>query len=90
MPTARDIALIFLSLEALVIALIPLALLSGLAYGVYMLHKLAKVYLQKAQGYAQQAYDAVEQASRKVAEPFIWVHAQASMVTAMIHSLTRR
>jgi hypothetical protein len=90
MPTARDIALIFLSLEALVIALIPLALVSGLAYGVYRLHKLAKVGLRKAQVYAQQAYDAVERGSRAVAEPFIWVHAKASMVTTMIHSLTRR
>jgi hypothetical protein len=90
MPTARDIALIFLSLEALVIALIPLALLSGLAYGVYLLHGLVKVYLQKAQVYAQQVYDFVEQGSKKVAEPFIWVHAKASMVTAMIHTLTRR
>ncbi len=37
MLTARDIALIFLSLEA-VAALLPLVIISGLAYGVHRLH----------------------------------------------------
>lgn len=90
MGTARDIALIFLSLEALVIALVPLAILSGLAYGVYKLAQLARTYLQLAQVYAQKAYDYVEQASTAVAEPFIRVHAAASRVATMVNRLARR
>ena len=90
MPTARDIALIFLSLEALVIALVPLAIFSGLAYGVYRLHRLAKTGLQKAQGYAQQANDFVKSASDKVAQPVIQAHAVGSQATAMVKKLARR
>ncbi len=90
MPTARDIALIFLSLEALVVALVPLVILSGLAYGVYRLHRLAKTYLQKAQGYAQQAHDYVERTSQTVARPVIRAHAVGSQATAMVKKLTGR
>lgn len=90
MGTARDIALIFLSLEALVMALIPLVLIGGLAYGVYRLHRLTKVYLQKAQVYAQKANDFVEDASDKIAAPFIKAHAIGSMISTMFNSLLRR
>ncbi|MGC9349800.1 MAG: hypothetical protein ACP5JG_16800 [Anaerolineae bacterium] len=90
MGTARDIALIFLSLEALVVALIPLVLIGGLAYGVYRLHRVTKVYLQKAQVYAQRANDFVEEASHRVAAPFILAHSAASMISTMVSNLLRR
>ena len=90
MGTARDIALIFLSLEALVIALVPLAIISGLAYGVYKLAQLAREYLRLAQVYVQKAHDYVERASSAVAEPFIRVHAAARAVTTMAERLIRR
>lgn len=90
MGTARDIALIFLSLEALAIALIPLALLSALAYGVYRLQKLAKQYLKLGQVYAQKAHDYVEQASRKVVNPLIGVHIKTRMTTTMIEKIVSR
>ncbi len=90
MGGARDIALIFLSLEALVIALIPLVLVSGLAYGIYRLHRLTRTYLQLAQVYAQQANDAVGRASRAVAEPLIRAHAAWCAGTAVLTYLIRR
>ncbi len=90
MDVARDIALVFLSLEALVIALIPLALLSGLAYGVYRLQRIARVYLRKAQVYAQQAHDAVERASQAAARPFMQVHAASARATTIARKLVRR
>jgi hypothetical protein len=90
MGTARDIALIFLSLEALVIALIPLALLSALAYGVYRLQKLAKQYLKLGQVYARKAHAYVEQASRAVVNPLIRVHTKAQMATTMAEKLISR
>ena len=90
MGTARDIALIFLSLEALVIAVIPLALLSALVYGVYRLQQLAKQYLKLGQVYARKAHDVVEQASRKVVDPLIGVHTKAQMATTMVEKLFLR
>ena len=90
MPTARDIALIFLSLEALVIALVPLAILSALAYGVYRLVGLTRCYLRKAQVLAQQAYEKVESASQAVARPLIRAHAVGSQATTMVKKLTQR
>jgi len=90
MGTARDIALIFLSLEALVMALIPMALIFGLAYGVYRLTGLARVYLRKAQVYAQLAYDYVEKASVAVAAPFIKANSAVRQVTTIVQRLTRR
>ncbi len=90
MGTARDIALIFLSLEALVIALIPLALISGLAYGVYRLQKLVRQYLKLGQVYAQKAHAQVVKASRAVVDPLIRVHTQARMTTAMVEKIVSR
>ena len=90
MGTARDIALIFLSIEALVMALIPLAIVSALAYGIYRLQKAAKVYLQLAQGYAQMAHNTVVDVSHKVAQPVIRVHAAYAAVAAVVTKLLRR
>jgi hypothetical protein len=90
MPTARDIALIFLSLEAMVIALVPLVILSALAYGVFRLTQLVRVYLQKAQALAQQAHDHVVRASEAVAQPLIKAHATGNQATTMMRKLTRR
>lgn len=90
MGTARDIALIFLSLEALAIALIPLVLLSALAYGIYRLQKLAKQYLKLGQVYAQKAHAYVEKASRAVVDPFIRVHTKTQMATTMVERLFSR
>lgn len=90
MGTARDIALVFLSVEAVVVALVPMIIIFGLAYGVYRLTGLARVYLRKAQSYAQLAYDYVEKASIAVSAPFIKVHSSARQVTAIVQRLTRR
>jgi predicted RND superfamily exporter protein len=90
MPTARDIALIFLSLQALVIALVPLAIFSGLAYGVYRLHRLAQVYLRKAQGAMQRVNDAVDRASGAVTRPLINGHATGRLLTETAKKLAGR
>jgi hypothetical protein len=90
MGTARDIALIFLSLEALAISIIPLLLLSALAYGVYRLQKLVKQYLKLGQVYAQKAHAYVEQASRKIVDPLIRVHTKTHGTTTMVKKLVSR
>ena len=88
MPTARDIALIFLSLEALVIAFIPMVLIAGLAYGVFRLHRWVRTSLQLAQGYVQKANDFVDEWTTKIAEPFIAIHMAASRIRAMFGRAT--
>ena len=90
MGTARDIALIFLSLQALVIALVPLAIFGALAYGVFKLIGITRTYLRKGQIFAQQAQYAVERASRGVAEPFVKAHAAWNAVCAVLQGLNRR
>ncbi len=90
MGTARDIALIFLSIQALVISLIPLAIVGALAFGVYKLIGLTRKYLRKAQVIAQQVQYAVERASRAVAEPVVKAHAAWHAAGAVLHSLNRR
>ncbi|HQE92015.1 MAG TPA: hypothetical protein PLH19_04915 [Anaerolineae bacterium] len=90
MGTARDIALVFLSLEALVIALIPLALTAGAAYGVSRLQKFAQQYLKLGQVYARKAHAKVEQASRTVVNPLITVHTRMRMATTMVEKIVSR
>ena len=87
MTVARDIALVFLSLEALIIVLIPLLLIGALAYGIYRLRFYVKQYLRMAVGYAQQVNDAVKDAAKKVTEPFINIHAGAAKVSSMAKRL---
>jgi hypothetical protein len=88
MPTARDIALIFLSLEALVIAFIPMVLIAGLAYGVFRLHRWVRTSLQLAQGYVQKANDFVDEWTTKIAEPLITIHMTAIRIGAMFEKVT--
>ena len=87
MPIARDIALFFLSLEALIIVLIPLLLISALAYGVYRLRLLIREYLQIALVYAQQANDAVNEVAKSITDSFIRIHTGAAKVSGMLNRL---
>ncbi|MCD4738368.1 MAG: hypothetical protein K8R89_03805 [Anaerolineae bacterium] len=90
MTIARDIALIFLSLEALIVALFPLALLVALGYGVHRLRPLVREGLQIAFSYVEKARVAVEQASLKVAAPFIWLDSKYQLVKTIIQQLIPR
>ncbi len=87
MGVARDIALIFLSLEALIIVLIPLILIAALTYGVYRLRLLVKEYLQLACVYAQKANDAVKGYAKSVTDPFISLYASTAKVSGMLKRL---
>jgi len=90
MGTARDIALIFLSMEALVIALVPLALLSALAYGVYRLIPIVRKYLRLALSYAEQLREAVERFSKAAASPLIWLYSTVRKIHVIIKELVPR
>ncbi len=87
MGIARDIALVFLSLEALIIVLIPLLLIAALTYGVYRLRLLVREYLRLAVGYAQQANDIVNDAAKSITDRFISIHTGAAKVSSMLNRL---
>ncbi len=84
----RDIALVFLSLEAFFMALIPLALVALLAYGVYRLRLLAREYLRLAFVYAEQGRLAVERLCRQITAPFFKVYGAARMVQKILQELS--
>ncbi len=90
MGTPRDIALIFLSLEALVAALVPLAIFALLVYAVHRLRGVVQQYLRLALSYAEKARLAVERASHTVAEPFIQIHSRVRMVQSIIKKIFSR
>ena len=87
MPNARDIALIFLSIEALVAAVVPLALLAGLAYGVYWVRGKVTAGLRIAQNYARQGHVVVEKAAFAIAKPLISLYATVRMVETIINRI---
>ncbi|MBN1486564.1 MAG: hypothetical protein JW981_02915 [Anaerolineae bacterium] len=90
MPLPRDIALIFLCLQALVMGIVPLALVGGIAYGFYRLRGLAQTGLRYAFEYAELVREKVEQASYAVAKPFIQVNETFEMVTTISKKLFLR
>lgn len=84
----RDIALIFLSLQALVMALIPLALIGGLAYGIHRLRPLVRHYLRVAFSYAELLRARVESVAQRAASPFIRVHSTLRMTETVLKQIT--
>jgi hypothetical protein len=76
MPTLRDLSLILLAAEACVMALVPLALLGGLVYGLWWLHRHENLpsWLQLAQAYLSLAQAYVELAMRTVIRPLLLIH----------------
>jgi hypothetical protein len=76
MPTLRDLSLILLAVEACAMALIPLALLGGLVYGLWWLHRHENLpsWLQLAQAYLSLARAYVDLAMRAVIRPLLLIH----------------
>ena len=76
MPTLRDLSLILLAVAAIVMALVPLALLGGLVYGLWWLHRHENLpsWLQLAQAYLSLVQAYVELAMRTVIRPFLLIH----------------
>jgi hypothetical protein len=79
---ASYIAVILLSLEACVLLLIPLAITTGLWYGVrWLRRKLPPVFAQ-ARKYLALAHQYAERGSAAAAAPFIAAHAFSAQARA--------
>jgi hypothetical protein len=64
----------------MMLAIIPFALLAGLAYGVIVLNKMLPQYFFKAQGALQKVQDGVRIGADKLVEPVIRLE---SMIAAL-------
>jgi len=82
MTTLRDLSLILLSIEAFILALVPLALFGGLVYGLWWLqrHENLPTWLKVAQAYLALGRAYVEMAMRAVVRPILFVHSTLATI----------
>jgi hypothetical protein len=66
-----DTSLIFLLIPTMVMALVPLAITAGLAYGVILLNKVLPQYSSKAQDAMNKVRDGVRTGADKLVEPIV-------------------
>jgi hypothetical protein len=86
----RDISLLWLILLTL-IAVLPWGVIFFFAIkGMIRLRQLARRYLPLAQEKARLVADKTEEASQKMAEPFIQVHAKAAQADGIKNAILRR
>jgi len=91
MAVIRDLSLILLAVEAFVLALVPLALLGGLAYATWWLrrHENLPRWLELAQAYLTLGQTYVEVAMRTVANPILQVHSFLATVQRWFGAIAR-
>ena len=82
MTVLRDLSLILLAVEACAVALVPLALLGGLVYGLWRLgrHENLPSWLRLAQAYLALGLAYVELAMSAVVRPILLVHSALAKV----------
>ena len=68
---AADTSLVFLLIPTMAMALIPLVLLAGLAYGVIWMNQNFPAYLHQAQGAFDQVREGVRRGADKLVEPVL-------------------
>jgi hypothetical protein len=85
-----DVSLIFLIIIAAAIALVPLALVAGLAVGVWYILRYLPGYARVAQEYLAQAAAYVRRAADRAAAPFIAVNGAAAGVRGGWRSAVER
>lgn len=78
-----DTSLIFLICPAMIMSIIPLALVGGLAYGVIMLNKNIPFWGFKAQEAMQRVRDGVKTGTDKMVEPIIKYKSKMASLDAL-------
>jgi len=68
---AADTSLIFLIIPTMIMAIIPLALIAALAYGIIWLNKNLPPYFKQAQDFMVQVRDGLRSGADKATEPVI-------------------
>ncbi len=87
----RDISLLWLIFLTLIPALLAGVILFFCIKGMHRLRQLAKKYFPIAQNAARQVANGTEQASQKVASPFIAAHVAGARISTVARTtVTRR
>ena len=90
MSTAGSIALIFLIVEALICALVPLAIVGASVFGMYKLRKGTERAMPKAQAFTAQVAATTRTVCDKIADPLIQAHTVPDNVRAASASAQAR
>jgi len=80
---AADTSLIFLLIPTMLMALIPLALLVGLAYGIIWLNKNSPPYFKQAQDAMITVRDGVRAGADKLVEPVLNINSKLASLDAL-------
>jgi len=78
-----DTSLIFLLIPTMIIAIIPLALLAGLAYGIITLNKILPQYFFKAHEAMRKVQDGIQIGTDKLVEPIIRLESMLAALTVL-------
>jgi len=78
-----DVSLVFLIIPAMVMLLVPLAILIGMVYGVIWLNKNTAGFTFRAQKVMDQIKDGVTQWSDKAVEPVIGIKSRLASFQAL-------
>lgn len=79
----RDIALIFLTLHALVACVVPLALFYFIVRGIMVINRKTEQAMPTVQGYARQMAQGAETASQKVTAPVVSAYSATAKLQGM-------
>ncbi len=92
MNVLRDLSVILLTIEAFVLALIPLALFGGLVYVMWNLlrHDNLPTWLRLARKYLNLGLSSVESAMGVIVKPILVVHSVLATVQTWLSALTKR
>jgi hypothetical protein len=91
MAIVRDLSLILLAVEAFVLALIPLALLGALVYGLFYLqrHQNLPSWLSLIHAYLNLALSYVELGMAAIVRPIFWINRILATVQGWLGTIVR-
>ncbi len=90
MSTPGSIALILLIVQALICALVPLAIAGGLVFAMHKLRKGAERLMPKAQAFTAHIAAGTRTVCDKIADPLMRAHAAASKAQTVAASAQAR
>ncbi len=90
MSTPGSIALILLIVQALICALVPLAIAGGLVYAMHKLRQGTERAMPKAQAFTAQVAAGTRTICDKIADPLIRAHAAAGNAQTVAASTRSR
>ena len=90
MSAGASIALIFLTIQTMFVALMIFVLFAAVAFGMYKLRQVIVRFIPKVQAFTQQIADVTHQISDKIAMPFLWLNGTVANVQGAVKGAKRR